>query len=89
MGIDFVFFLTGIISVLANVRQFNDLAHPLCRNLRDGDWMMDYVVARLLPFVGTRQVSLVLLVSVKTKPTFEPNLAVARKTGTDLCFSKH
>lgn len=47
--------LQGVISVLANVRQFNDLAHPLCRNLRDGDWMMDYVVARFLPFVGTRQ----------------------------------
>ena len=48
---------TGVISVLANVRQFDDLGHPLCRNLRDGDWMMDYTVARLLPFVGTRQVS--------------------------------
>ena len=78
--------LTGVISVLANVRQFNDLAHPLCRNLRDGDWMMDYVVARFLPFVGTRQVSLVLLVLVKAKSTFESNLAVAHKTGADPCF---
>ena len=75
-----------MISVLANVRQFNDLAHPLCRNLRDGDWMMDYVVARLLPFVGTRQVSLVLLVYVKAKSTFAPKLAVAHKTDADLCF---
>ena len=50
-------YLTGVISVLANVRQFNDLGHPLCRNLRDGDWLMDYTVSRLLPFVGTRQVS--------------------------------
>lgn len=47
--------LQGVISVLANVRQFNDLGHPLCRNLRDGDWLMDYTVSRLLPFVGTRQ----------------------------------
>ena len=53
----FVLFIIGIISVLANVRQFNDLAHPLCRNLRDGDWLMDYVVTRLMPFIGTRQVS--------------------------------
>ena len=75
-----------MISVLANVRQFNDLAHPLCRNLRDGDWMMDYVVARLLPFVGTRQVSLVLLVLVNAKSTLEPNLAVTHQTGADLCF---
>ena len=50
-------YLTGVISVLATVRQFNDLGHPLCRNLRDGDWLMDYTVSRLLPFVGTRQVS--------------------------------
>ena len=31
--------------------------------------MMDYVVARLLPSVGTRQVSLVVLVQAKEKPT--------------------
>ena len=43
--------------MLANVRPFDDLAHPLCRNLRDGNWLLDYVVGRLLPFVGTRQVS--------------------------------
>jgi len=78
--------LTGVISVLANVRQFNDLAHPLCRNLRDGDWMMGYVVARLLPFVGTRQVSLVLLVYVRAKSTFEHNLAVARRPALTFVF---
>ena len=58
MSIFLLLSVIGVISVLANVRQFNDLAHPLCRNLRDGDWMMDYVVARLMPFIGTRQVSL-------------------------------
>lgn len=62
LSIYFLLLLTGVISVLTNVRQFNDLAHPLCRNLRDGDWLMDYVVARLLPCVGTRQVSLALFV---------------------------
>ena len=49
--------------MLANVRPFDDLAHPLCRNLRDGNWLLDYVVGRLLPFVGTRQVSEYHLIS--------------------------
>lgn len=48
--------------------------------------MMDYVVARLLPFVGTRQVSLVLFLLVKAKSTFEPNVVVAHQTGADLRF---
>ena len=53
----YICYPTGVISVLANVRPFDDLAHPLCRNLRDGNWMLDYVVERLRAFVGTRQVS--------------------------------
>ncbi|XP_048587758.1 glycogen debranching enzyme-like isoform X2 [Nematostella vectensis] len=47
--------LQGFLSVLTNVRQHNDLAHPICRNLRAGYWMMGYVVDRLMPFIGTRQ----------------------------------
>ena len=63
--------------MLANVRPLNDLAHPLCRNLRDGDWMMDYTVGRLLPFVGTRQVSfLVLLFTCPPPPPPPPLMAL-------------
>lgn len=39
--------LQGVISLLANIRLKNDLGHPLCDNLRCGDWLLDYIIARL------------------------------------------
>lgn len=38
----------GLISVFANIRPNNDLGHPVCANLRQGDWLIDYVSNRLL-----------------------------------------
>lgn len=46
--------LQGFISALSEIRVHNDLGHPLCCNLRDGDWMMDYIVARLKLEPGTQ-----------------------------------
>lgn len=40
--------LPGLISVFADVRPKNDLGHPLCANLREGDWLIDYVCNRLI-----------------------------------------
>ncbi|KAK8402202.1 hypothetical protein O3P69_001357 [Scylla paramamosain] len=39
--------LQGVVSVLSEIRVVNDLGHPLCGNLRDGDWLPDYIVGRL------------------------------------------
>ncbi|XP_030630081.1 glycogen debranching enzyme isoform X2 [Chanos chanos] len=40
--------LQGLLSVMAKIRPNNDLGHPFCDNLRQGDWMIDYVSNRLI-----------------------------------------
>lgn len=39
--------LQGWWSVLRDVVRNNDLGHPLCNHLRDGQWALDYTVSRL------------------------------------------
>lgn len=39
--------LQGWWSVLEPIIRENNLAHPLCQNLRDGQWALDYIVNRL------------------------------------------
>ena len=39
--------LQGWWSVLQNIIRDNDLAHPLCQHLRDGQWSLDYIYGRL------------------------------------------
>ncbi|XP_040065011.2 glycogen debranching enzyme [Ixodes scapularis] len=49
--------LQGLMSVLSEVRSKNDLGHPMCDNLRAGDWLMDYIVARLAQEKSTLKLS--------------------------------
>lgn len=39
--------LEGWWSVLRNIIKNNDLGHPLCNHLREGQWALDYIVGRL------------------------------------------
>lgn len=39
--------LQGWWSVLEDIIKDNNLGHPLCQNLRDGQWALDYIVGRL------------------------------------------
>lgn len=45
--------LQGFISLLSTIRSSNDLGHPMCTNLREGDWMLDYIWQRLKVDAGT------------------------------------
>ncbi|ESO09331.1 hypothetical protein HELRODRAFT_109597 [Helobdella robusta] len=47
--------LQGLSFLLDKIRPSNDLGHPLCDNLRQGDWLMDYIANRLLAHQGTAQ----------------------------------
>ncbi|CAN9506545.1 unnamed protein product [Ophioblennius macclurei] len=40
--------LQGLMSMMAEIRPHNDLHHPFCENLKQGDWIMDYTASRLL-----------------------------------------
>ena len=50
-----VFVASGLISVLADIRANNDLGHPVCGNLRQGDWLIDFVANRLTRREGPLQ----------------------------------
>ncbi|KAI5463687.1 glucanotransferase domain of glycogen debranching enzyme-domain-containing protein [Mariannaea sp. PMI_226] len=39
--------LQGWWSILKDIIRDNNLAHPLCQNLRDGQWALDYIVGRV------------------------------------------
>lgn len=43
--------LEGFMHPLKHIMRYNDLGHPLCGNLRDGSWALDYVVSRLEKYV--------------------------------------
>ncbi|GAM43277.1 Gdb1 homolog [Talaromyces pinophilus] len=39
--------LQGWWSILENIIRYNELGHPLCDHLRQGQWALDYIVGRL------------------------------------------
>ena len=51
-------YLPGVMTVLGAVRPTNDLGHPLCNNLRDGDWLANYISGRLMFEPGTKPVGI-------------------------------
>ena len=48
--------LLGFMSTMSAIRTTNDLGHPLCHNLREGNWLMEYTYQRLMPLKETKKV---------------------------------
>ncbi|KRY68177.1 Glycogen debranching enzyme, partial [Trichinella pseudospiralis] len=49
--------LQGCINALKEAKASNNLGHPICNNIREGDWLADYIVARLKLNPNTVQLS--------------------------------
>ena len=49
--------LAGLLPLLNSTRRDNDLGHPLAANLRSGDWLLDYITARLQSRSATQPLS--------------------------------
>jgi len=62
----------SIISLMSDIRVKNDLGHPLCCNLRQGNWLMECVVERLKLETTTQELALWL------EETFDNVKQVAR-----------
>ena len=65
--------LQGLESIMKAIRVSNDLGHPLCGNVRDGNWLLDYTCQRLLSAQSTKSVGLWLeavLEQVKKVPRY-------------------
>ena len=44
-------------SILTEVAEKNDLGHPICNNLRQGDWLLGYTANRLKHYKGTKELA--------------------------------
>lgn len=51
-----IFLVIGVMSVLGELRPKNDLGHPLCQNVRQGNWLLDYISNRLKTITNTVKV---------------------------------
>ena len=48
--------IAAIAVQMAKIRNSNDLGHPICANLRDGNWLLDYLSSRLTKHSETQQI---------------------------------
>ncbi|CAF4401014.1 unnamed protein product, partial [Adineta steineri] len=59
--------LHGLIPILEKIRQSNQLKHPLVNNLKQGNWLMEYISNRLKIHPNTKQVFYFILFLSKIK----------------------
>lgn len=68
--------LEGWMHPLRHIMRYNDLGHPLCTNLREGSWALDYVHERMTSYVFSclLYVRFILTIFLSQVENF-PNLA--------------
>ncbi|KPM06297.1 glycogen debranching enzyme-like protein [Sarcoptes scabiei] len=49
--------LASLMFHLSRIRSHNDLGHPLCNNLREGDWLPNYILNRLEKRIETKELA--------------------------------
>ncbi|KAH9282146.1 Glycogen debranching enzyme [Echinococcus granulosus] len=64
--------LQGIVSVMRNVAQHNDLGHPVCHHLREGLWLLDYLYQRISAQDPSRPSKQLDALSRALKQLFQP-----------------
>lgn len=61
----------GLVSLLSEIRPSNDLGHPMCCNLRDGNWMIGKTLERIFYFNLKRiYVSRSLVATLESGPRY-------------------
>jgi glycogen debranching enzyme len=58
--------LQGFLSLLTEISPKNDLGHPFCNNLRQGNWMIDYIHQRLTQTENTKPLAAWLEANLST-----------------------
>ena len=56
--------LQGWMAPIKDILKRNDLGHPLCRNLREGQWAFDYILQRFQKYDAMKQYNLGSLISL-------------------------
>lgn len=89
--------LQSFMTVFEQIRPSNQLGHPMCNNLREGDWMLDYIANRLISHPPTKLLGLWLhnaFSSLKLLPRyliplyFEAILHGVHSLAVEICWMK-
>lgn len=48
--------IASLFQLLETIREGNDMGHPLFDNLREGNWLMDFIVDRLSKYPQLKQI---------------------------------